>query len=89
MRDGFAIAGDDFALRETLREAIARRNRPRRRRRDLGPCRRNARPRRFEAMRRGFEPGRHQWQKIGLRVSLMAERFQVGDGGFAVMLGDR
>jgi hypothetical protein len=76
VRDGFAIAGDDFALREARREVIARRNRLRRHRRDLARCRCDLRDRRIKAMGRGFEPGRHQWQKIGLHVSLMADRFK-------------
>ena len=89
MRDGFAVARDDFALREARREAIGRRNRLRRRRRDPARCRRNARASRIKAIGCGFELGRHQWQKIGLCVSLMTDRFNVVDGGFAVMLGDR
>jgi len=59
MHEGFAVAGDDFALREALREVIACRNRVRRRRSDLARCRRDVRPRRIKAMRCGFEPGRH------------------------------
>jgi hypothetical protein len=74
MRDGSAIAGDDFALRGALREVIERRNRLRRCRRDLARCLRDVRARRIKAMRCGFEPGRHEWRKIGLRVSLLTDR---------------
>lgn len=76
MRDGFVIAGDDFALRDALREVIGRRNRLPSRRRDVACCRRDVRGWRIKAMGRGFEAGRHQWQKLGLRASLMADAFK-------------
>ncbi|HYK03195.1 MAG TPA: hypothetical protein VE974_15655 [Thermoanaerobaculia bacterium] len=75
MRGGLRAARADFRLPVMLREATAGRNRSRRCRRDLVRCRRDVRARRIKAMGRGFERGRHEWRTIGLRVSLMADRF--------------
>jgi len=75
VRDRFAVVRDDLQLRERQREVVRRGKRSRRCRRDFARCRRDVRAGRIKAMRRGFQPGRHEWQKIGLRVSLMADRF--------------
>lgn len=75
MRGGLRVGRDDLRLPSMLREVIEARNRSWRRVRDARSCRADSRAGRIKAMGRGFELGRHEWQKIGLRVSLMAGRF--------------
>ncbi len=83
MRDGFAIAGDDFALRAALHEVIARRNRLRRCRRDAVGSRRDVRASWIKAMGHGSSRddmngersgvARHRW-RIAFKWSMVASR---------------